>query len=199
MQFFQNHIPFSLIADIAEGRVTPDEQIQAHMAVCQHCSSELAWLNRTLLILRTDATEAPNERVVGEIKAQFRAFKARRAVPRPGLLAALLRFDSARMAPAFGLRNAASAERQLLYSAGTYEIDLRVAPAGDRWAVAGQILSEPAGESGRAELHGPADAAVATLSQEQEFIFQPVRAGRYQLTISLSDAQIVLNDVDLGV
>lgn len=197
MQIIQNHIPFSLIADIAEGRAAPDVGAQAHLAACPSCSASLAWLSRTIGTLRADTSEEPSARAVGAVKALFRALPPYQA-HRPSFLTAMLRFDSARALPAFGLRASATAERQLLFSAGPYDVDLRVAPAGERWAVTGQLLGNAPGDQGHVEILGPADADRAELSPESEFVLRPLRAGTYSLTISLATKAIVLRDVELG-
>lgn len=196
MHITYSHIPFSIIADMAEGRLPLDSSSEAHLAACPACAAKLSWLRRTFSLLRSDTSEEPSARAVADVKALFHT--RRRQAPRPSPLAALLRFDSARAMPAFGLRAAAATERQLLFSAGPYDVDLRVAPAGDRWAVTGQLFGNILGDRGYVEILGPADGDRAELSPESEFYLRPVRTGTYSLTINLSSSAIVLSDVELG-
>lgn len=193
----QNHIPFSLIVDIAEGRTSPDAGARAHLDACPTCSSDLRWMSRTLAALQAEAAEEPPARAVADVKALFRARRPQRA-PRASPLAAMLRFDSARARPAFALRAGASAERQLLFSAGPYDIDLRIAPAGDRWVVSGQLLGNILDDRGHVEILSHADSDRAELSPESEFVLRPLRAGTYSLTISFAHGAAVTCNVELG-
>lgn len=189
------HLPFSSIADVAEGRSAPDQDALAHLAACASCAADLAWLTRTIGLLRDPAAEDAPAAAVAESKAIFRS---RRTQP-ARLTRALLRFDSARAAPAFGLRADATLERQLLLEADGYEIELRIAPAGERWSVAGQLLGGERAEGGGVELLGATDIASAQLNELQEFVLAPVRGGRYNLTLTLAGRAIVVPGLELGV
>jgi hypothetical protein len=193
----QNHLPFSLIADFAEGRQHPDTAAVAHLAACYACSADLAWLARTIGLLRESSVEEPPAHAVGAVKSLFRA-RPPRPAPLGAVLAAILRFDSARMAPAFALRSGAPAGRQLIYSAGPYDVDLRITPAGGRWAVSGQLLGEELGGPAWAEVVGHGETLSAELSSLYEFAFTPLRPGRYTLAIEVAGRTLRLPDVDLG-
>lgn len=159
-----DHLPFALLADIAEQRVSPDGAAQAHLAACRQCAEDLAWLQETISLLRARKLEEPPAQTVEQVKALFR-----QRTPRPQRrpILAALGFDSRLTAPAFGLRSSAPAERQLIYHAAPYSIDLRIKPLEGRWVVAGQLLSgdEGAGISpgGKAEILGPAGGATAEM------------------------------------
>jgi hypothetical protein len=38
------HLSFGRLVDLVQDRLLPDEQGQAHLAICRHCSDELAGL-----------------------------------------------------------------------------------------------------------------------------------------------------------
>lgn len=198
MQIIQNHIPFSLIADIADGRASADNTTRTHLRECRRCASALAQLSGLITSLRTESLEEPPAEAVGAIKALFRSRRPRGAAPAPLPLLGLLRFDSARATPAFGLRTAATTERQLLFSAESYVVDVRITPTDERWAVVGQILGPELTGRGFVELLGQGFAAHIELGVDGEFAFQPAPAGRYTLTISIDDGLIRLSDVELG-
>lgn len=141
MPIFQTRPPFSLIADMAEGRAA-----------------------RLIGLMRADASEQPSDPA----------------------------------APAFGLHSAVAAERQLLFSAGPYDIDLRLTPAGDCWAVSGQLLGDDNPGAASVEMLGHADTAKAVLGAQGEFTLHPLRPGSYTLTVSLARQRIVVPDVQLG-
>jgi hypothetical protein len=152
----------------------------------------------TINTLRADTSEEPAEQAVGAIKARFRERTFLRPAASLSPLAAILRFDSARHRPAFGVRASSSVERQLLYTAGPFEIDLRVVADGERWVLRGQLLSDQQGDSGHVELVGQGAALRVALSQACEFAFPPARAGRYSLTLSFAGQLIRVSDVLLG-
>jgi hypothetical protein len=132
------------------------------------------------------------------------------AAPRTPLQAALrrisamLRIDSWAVAPAaLGLRAGRSSTRQLLYSADGRDIDLRISPAGEAYALAGQVLGPY--ESGTVELsrHGSValDAALprrVTLDELGEFRLEPVSGGVYEVRLLLGDDEIVLPPIEVG-
>lgn len=116
-------------------------------------------------------------------------------------VAAALRFDSwALPATAHGMRALRSPIRHLLFSAQGRDIDLRISPAGELFALAGQILGPD--EAGRIELtplaaHSAASHQ-ATLDALGEFRIDAVAPGRYSLTLHMGDTPIVVQCVDVG-
>jgi hypothetical protein len=192
------HLSFALLADFAEGRASPDAAAQAHLARCRQCADELAWLADALQLLRARELEEPPPRAVSLTKALFRQRAARPAPRRPIL--AVLGFDSSAATPAFALRSAGAAERQLIFHAPPYSIELRIRQLGERWAVAGQLLGdEPAlAPGGRAEILGADDGASAEMSQLSEFELPPVRPGQYTLTLLLGELILVVPALGLG-
>jgi hypothetical protein len=114
-------------------------------------------------------------------------------------LVASLSFDSGARRPAYGLRSGATsaAARQLLFSAGDLDVDLRLSPSGEGWAVSGQLLGECA--AGRAELFADeeAPAARADLNDLCEFTLPTVPAGTYTLRLTVGDAEIEVPGLSL--
>ncbi|MEK8030720.1 hypothetical protein AACH06_07770 [Ideonella sp. DXS29W] len=123
---------------------------------------------------------------------------------------AVLSFDSWATAPlAAGLRSTGSTTRQLVFSADGRDVDLRITPQGGRFAVSGQVLGpddrgtasiaalpaaggEPAGEQAH-EI-----AQEVALDEFGEFRMAELEAGRYQLTLRLSQHELVLPAFDVG-
>ena len=123
------------------------------------------------------------------------------------LVAAALSFDSwSRPATALGMRAGASDTRHLLFSAMGRDIDLRITPAADHYALTGQILGPD--DAGRVELalqadagSAPpdgADARVAALDSLGEFRLDGVRRGTYRVTLHLGGDEIVLPPIEVG-
>lgn len=126
--------------------------------------------------------------------------------PRAGLprLLAALRFDSLGASPlAFGRRSTATEQRQLLYTLGDCDVDLRVAAAegrDDRFVVSGQLLGPDcqgvvfaqAAAAAAGDSAGDAQLASAVLNEFGEFRLPPLAAGKWRLTLELADRAIEL-------
>jgi hypothetical protein len=199
-----DHIPFTHLVDLVEGRLARDEQtrIEAHIAACPRCAAEVVWLQRVIGLMRTDDSVAPPPYVVAQARRMFRAPPERAAVSARQRIVAALQFDSARGPLAFGIRAGAPAERQILFSAAEYDLDLRVAPNGSLWQVSGQVLGtdddQPAPPQ-TIELRSPAGALRATLNSLSEFTLPPAPAGSYTLALHLADIDIAIADLEIGV
>jgi anti-sigma factor RsiW len=202
MRLTPRHIPFARLADLAEGRLSAEEEgeARAHLADCTNCSAQAAQLGHLTALMRADTSEdAPAELVASVV----RMFRARRAQDeQPGLLrrlVAALTFDSSSLRPAFGVRSGQAAPaRQMLFSAGDLDVDLRLAPGGEGWTVSGQVLGPCTG--GEAELVDAegATAARATLNELCEFTLLPPAAdGTYALRLRLVDAEVEIPELSL--
>jgi hypothetical protein len=200
------HLPYTTLADLAEGRLAANAHIQTHLASCTACSAELAWIERVIRLMR-DSRELPSSpEAVDRAKRLFPRHRgAAIAQPLQRILAEL-RFDSARGAPMFGVRGAAQAERQLLYRSGAYDVELHIGRSGKLWAVSGQVFDtvkteheSPAMLSGIVELHGPEGSTQAALSDTGEFVLDPVKAGVYTLTLQIDRLTVVLPDLQIGI
>jgi hypothetical protein len=116
-------------------------------------------------------------------------------------IAAALSFDSWATPPlALGVRSMAVDSRHLLYSAQGRDIDVRIAPAADRFAMAGQILGPD--ETGEVELAGAGAGAagrwITHLDPLGEFRLDGIDRGTYQLTLRLGGDEIVLPPIVIG-
>lgn len=114
------------------------------------------------------------------------------------LLAAALRFDSWAGAPlAFGMRALPADTRHLLFSAMGRDIDLRITPADEQFALAGQILGPD--ESGRVELSGGGAAKrMAAIDELGEFRLDGIDRGTYLLTLRMGNDEIALPPIEVG-
>lgn len=116
-------------------------------------------------------------------------------------ITAALSFDSWAAAPAaLGVRALPSDARHLLFSAMGRDIDLRITPAGDRFALAGQVLGpDEAGEVRlTAESVETAEAKVAALDALGEFRLEGVARGTYRLTVHVGSDELELPPIEVG-
>lgn len=118
-------------------------------------------------------------------------------------ISAVLSFDSwaAGAVPA-GVRSVPSASRHLLFSAMGRDIDLRIAPAADRFSLSGQVLGPD--ESGKVQLvsqsgaDAESTAQVVALDDLGEFHLDGVAVGTYLLTVRVGSDEIVLPPIEVG-
>jgi hypothetical protein len=144
---------------------------------------------------------------------QQRALAAWRTAERPSLadtvqalrqrVLAVLSFDSWATAPlATGLRSTGSTQaptRQLVFSAEGRDIDLRIAPSGARFTVSGQVLGpDDHGAVALSPEQASASVHEAPLDEFGEFRLTDVVAGRYRLSLLLSERELELPPFDVG-
>lgn len=192
-----NHLTFAKLADLAEGRLSSNEQevSSAHLSACSRCSAKLASLTSVVGLMRTDrAEDAPPELVSRAINL----FHSRVASRQPSLvkrIVAALSFDSLQMSPAFGVRSGQASARQLLFVAGDYDLDLRITQSGEMWNVSGQVFGEEC-SGGKIELEGET-AIQADLNNQCEFTMAAVPTGSYQLRLRLPDLEVEIPQLEL--
>jgi hypothetical protein len=167
----------------------------------QLSDDELGLAVRQAVQALPDAPLALQRRAIGLWPAQAASSLAGLARAALNQIAAVLSFDSwATPGLAQGMRAMRSPTRQLLYSAQGRDIDLRIAPSGDGFALAGQVLGPD--DSGAIALHrqgvGHAAPHEAQLDGLGEFRFDGVAPGDYQLTLRLGADEIVLPTVEVG-
>lgn len=197
MKLTSQHIPFAKLTDLAEGRLASDERASslAHVKDCSHCSAQLAQLDQIINLMRTDTmADAPRD-VMADALGLFRQRKAAAPSLVRRVLAAL-NFDSLQLTPAFGVRSGQMTSRQLLYTTGENDLDVRVTQSKEAWIVSGQVLGNCAG--GRVHLEGTSGAADAELNELCEFAFPPVPAGSYTLRLRLAETEIEVPEIELN-
>ena len=193
-----NHLPFESLADLAEGRLTVDERAasEAHMAACARCANQFERLNGVVGLMREDrGKDAPPELISRAVSL----FRRRATLEEPSLIkriAAALSFDSLTMSPAYGVRSTSQeSSRQLLYSAGDYDLDLRLTQSGETWTVKGQVLGG-ACAGGHIELEGLTRAR-ADFNEQCEFTLGAIPTGSYNLRLRLPDLEVEIPQFEL--
>jgi anti-sigma factor RsiW len=201
MRLTRQHIPFARLADLVEGRLTGEDEsaARAHLGDCAACSEQSAQLARLTTLMRTDVSvDAPRDALASAVGL----FRARGPAPEesPGLLrrvVAALTFDSSSLTPAFGVRSGlASPARQLIFSAGDFDIDLRLAAGGEGWTVSGQVLGPCAGGEVEVEREGSSRARAA-LNDLCEFTLPPVPEGVYTLRLRVDEVEVEIPELSL--
>ncbi len=203
VNFRPSHIPFDRLVDWVEARLTTEErnQLQRHLTDCAHCRQELTQVERLFGLMQSDTSVDPPPAVVNRALRIFRPHQAPATPPLLQRIVAALQFDTLQLSPAVGLRSGAEAPRQLLYSAGDYDLDLRLTPTEQaaQWAIAGQVLgNDLALTGGQIVLQGVQQQVTTPLSTLGEFVLLSIAPGDYSLIVQMSDAEITVETLKVG-
>jgi hypothetical protein len=173
-------------------------QEQTELALLSTSDRELVErLRGTFALLADDQSVAPPDHVRNRA---LRLMRRPAAAPGPGLLArlrAVLAFDSLAAAPPAGVRGEAARLRQLLFRAGSFDVDMQVLPQGGRLRLLGQVLARSgATPTGEALLsQGARPLASVELDELGEFSFDELLPGTYSLLIRTPDAEIDVPEI----
>lgn len=193
----EQHIEFSRLTDLVEDRLSDAERstVIVHLGDCPECAAQHAKIAEAISLMRSpELEEAPRYAVAQAIHL----FRSRQKQPASLLhrLVALLQFDSQQMTPAFGMRSTAMAERQMLFTAGDYELQLQIASENEGWVISGQLLGDCA--SGEVELKSQTLATQTTLNELCEFTLPAMPAGDYALTLRSNTIEIEVQNLTVG-
>ena len=200
---------FERLIDHLDGCLTGSvgDRISAHLATgCRVCGETRTWYVSLKTIVTSDDSCEPPPWV---LKRAVRMFEAERA--RPHLVErvrnkiASLVFDSLTRPSVVGVRSTETANRQLLYRAGAYSIDLQVAPSdGSRADLTGQILKE-----GETAFQSVANLSLALSRKDQpvctmitnemgEFKIKSIQQGEYDLSVETPEGNISVQGLPIA-
>lgn len=191
------HIEFDTLLDVADRRLDQNAEQAAHLDNCTPCAEELLRLQNLLALMKDDkAADAPRDVLSYAVNLFARREQKPTLVQR---IVAALSFDSSERAPAYGVRSGATTSRQLIYSAGENDIDLRInEEENDNWVIAGQVLGQHCA-SAQLSLRGYEVSRTASLNQQCEFTLPAVPAGSYELVFHLGDLEVEVPRLEIGV
>lgn len=199
MKFFNSHLSIERIADEIDNRLPANERdsFQSHLKNCRHCSAEYKNLAHSIKLMRADDSIDAPAQALTFARNLFRAgksFEPRSSSAATRILAAL-KLVVAPFSPVFGERSAsATAERQLLFEAGEFDVDLRLRARDKDFNLAGQILGDLSGQNSL-KLQSPDFTREAFISELGEFKLENVPAGNYELILQIGEAEIVISDL----
>jgi hypothetical protein len=194
------HLSFEKITDLALGEFA-DALTAEHLNSCPQCELELMRARQLVEVMRTDATEDAPPYAVAAI---LRAFDERQIKNQPiqtdsisRKIRAILRLDSANLAPSFGFRSAGAANsRQLLFFAGDGTLDLRITPQKTDWIISGQILGQIC--DGKVELKSDTVNLETEFDSQCEFALPPISKGTYRLRLYSESFDVEVPDLVIG-
>jgi hypothetical protein len=195
---------FEKLLDYLDGKLAAKEAegVATHLSSgCMHCSANRDWYTQVTTLAVGDESVEPPAWIT---KRALRIFETQK----PGLVERLakaiarLTFDSFARPAVVGVRSTETTNRQLLYNAGAYSIDLQVAPlSGGRADLAGQILCEA--ETSFESVAGLALELIgkdhkihrASTNKMGEFTINGLKQGVYNLNIKTSAGNITAYDI----
>jgi len=195
------HCPaFEQLVDLLDGRLAPAPAaaVERHVALgCIQCGEDVAWYGRAKLVAASDDSVEPPPWVLKRALRIFDTQPGARSLA--SRVIASLVFDSLRR-PALAMSRAIGVEdRQLMYEAEPYSIDLQVASLDQARAdLTGQILRR--GElmfesvSGLSlDLAREGCPVLSTVTNDRgEFRVTAIDCGNYDLKIEARDVSITI-------
>lgn len=200
MENISSHLNFEQITDLAVGDAA-NAEMKEHLKSCPQCEFELAQAAQLVKLMQTDQTEDAPAFAIAAILRSFDEFQTEPQVSRlPSLgerLRAILRLDSAQLAPAYGFRSGgAVASRQLLFSIDNGSLDLRISPQDANWKISGQILGQFTG--GTIRLEGNSVDFSAEIDVRGEFSLPPIPSGTYRLRLHSESFDVEVPELVIG-
>jgi hypothetical protein len=200
---------FESLIDHLDGRLSGSEadRLSAHLAAgCQTCGETRSWYTSLKTIVTGDDSCEPPPWVLKRAVRMFEIERARpRLIERVGQKIASLVFDSLTRPAVVGVRSTETANRQLLYRAGDYSIDLQVAPSDQSRAdLTGQILKEGetvfesvAGLSLSLSREGEPVCSITT-NEMGEFKIRSIQQGEYDLNVETPEGMLRVQDLPVA-
>lgn len=193
------HIPEEVLQDYAEDRADAATiaRVRAHLATgCARCMGELAFWTRALRALQEDRDPAIPAEV---LQRAFALFETRER--KPALLERVLAvfvFDS-RLQPALaGVREMEANSFKMLFEAAGTTVDLLCLREGDRWRIAGQVLStEPPEYGWKVLLENGQEHTETSTDALGEFTLRDLMPGIYDIAVRDLEHEIVLPQIEL--
>jgi hypothetical protein len=201
---------FNDLIDFLDGRLSGDKAdlVAGHLeSGCRDCFANRDWYEQVRSIATGDHTVEPPPWV---LKRAIRLFETRKEKPnvaaRVGQAIASLVFDSISRPMPEAARSAHAANRQLLYCAGDYSIDLVIAQSGQSGAdMFGQVLRD-----GDFEFESVKGLPLELTTKGQrvrsvetnglgEFSMNGLMQGEYDLKVETPEASITIQNLPLKV
>jgi hypothetical protein len=201
---------FEQLVDFLDKRLDEADAaaVAIHTASCAACEDTKGWYERVRAVTADDDSVAPPSWALKRAVRIFEAQRPRssaRLTERIGQAVASLVFDSFARPALVGVRSTETANRQLLYRAGDYSVDLQIAPSErSQLDLIGQVLKE--GEPSFESVSGlklaiahKGELVFSTVTDEMgEFKVSGIEPGVYDLRVQLSEGSITLPDLPMN-
>ena len=192
------HPPFVKLLNKFEGSLSEieSEDISAHLETCAECAMHAQKVKQFVEYADSQKFELVPQRVTANLLNTFQPSKKTTRKPESFVnrLFANLVFDD--WQTALNERFVYSDNRQMLYKAGDYEIDLRLSFTDDKCQVSGQIF--PDCTDATIEIAAGDISEKTGFNELCEFSLPPVKHGIYELILNIGDTAIEIKDFSLS-
>jgi hypothetical protein len=195
---------FERLIDYLDGKLTKEEgeRVEAHLSTgCTSCAEARDWYVNVRRIAESDDSLEPPAWVLKRAVRIFEAKRRPRLAERIGQVVASLVFDSLARPALSGVRSTETTNRQLLYRANDYSIDLQIAPSDAGADLIGQVLREgEAAFESVSNLHlrlTGENSYTATTDAMGEFVIRGVEHGVYDLLVELGSNSLIIPGLPL--
>ena len=200
---------FERLVDFLDKRLEEAEAatVATHLSTsCAVCAETVGWYERVRVIAASDDSIEPPSWVLKRAVRVFDTQRPRaRLTERIGQAIASLVFDSFARPPLAGVRSTETSNRQLLYRAGDYSVDIQIAPAEHANAdLIGQVLKEgePSFESVsglKLDIARSGRVVFSAVTDEMgEFKVNGIELGVYDLRVQLPEGSITIPDMHIN-
>lgn len=192
---------FELLIDHLDGGASAaGDGVGAHLrAGCESCGEDRNWYLLVKGLANGDDSVQPPSWVTKRAVSIFDQRRRKSLAAKVGGLIAKLAFDSTAQPLIAGVRSAATQQRQLLYQAGDYSVDLQVATSGGAISdVTGQVLRgdealfESVARRPMTLTTGSRTVLSAKTNERGEFTIQSIEPGEYELRFDLSGTKLTI-------
>ncbi|HXG65832.1 MAG TPA: hypothetical protein VNO70_12060 [Blastocatellia bacterium] len=193
---------FEQLLDYCDGRLgeRDAQTVAAHLASgCQRCAQDLEWYRRVRAIAASDDGVDPPAWVLKRALRLFENYAPPRQEGHLDRLIASLVFDSRAQPTLSGVRSAEAGNRQLLYRAGQYSVDVQITFSEQSGAdLIGQVL-----RGGEFRFESVAGLVVEVAQKGQpaystvtnavgEFILGNIACGEYEVAVWTNEGAIII-------
>ena len=196
---------FEKFIDFLDGLLAEEEvrEINLHLDLgCARCLQNRDWYQTVRDIVRRDPIFRPESWVRKQAVEIFERGRFRRHRVTGMMQAAHLTYDSMERLSIAGARTAAGSNRQLIYRAAGYNIDIQVAPSAKHGAdIMGQVLRQE--EAGFGSVGGllidlirdDRELWSTTTGGFGEFAMCEIESGNYKLRVDTEDLIITIESL----
>jgi hypothetical protein len=201
------HISLDRLLKFAAGKLAKEEEdrVERHLSAgCVRCSENLAWSTKVFNAAQREVLREPPESLVERAVELFESRKRKSRVGFLERIEAVLVFDSLTQPSLAGVRRIGTTGRQLLYRAGSLDIDLRVVEGDDPKLsdLMGQILRKKKGLISVAGLElllkkGRKKIQSTRSDSWGEFSFSKLSPGRYRVEVNLPGQRVEIRGIQV--
>lgn len=172
------------------------EEISRHLIECEQCAAEARKLSDFYSYIKADKSEEVPQATTAKLLNIFRGKKTATAKKRTFSIKLLAKLVFDDWETALSERYAAADNRQLLFRADKFELDLRLVFFGGKCLLSGQVFPD-CGESATVEILSENTRETVSLNDYCEFTFSPLEEGIYKIRFSFAEIAIEIENLSL--